>query len=100
MVTLTVQSGQRLILGTLQSRLKPPRASADPDVDAADASNADQKTMREVRPMVTIAFPEDTEQAITAEASSAELIIGKEMDLRHLADMASHRRPLSRAKGI
>jgi hypothetical protein len=46
--TFTVQPGQRLILGTLQSGLKPPRASANPVADTVDASNVKQKTMREV----------------------------------------------------
>jgi hypothetical protein len=51
--TFTVQPGQRLILGTLQSGLKPPRASANPVADTVDASNVKQKTMREVWGMGT-----------------------------------------------
>ena len=47
-LTLTIQPGQRLILGTLQSGLKPPRASANLAANTVEISNIKHRAIREI----------------------------------------------------
>jgi hypothetical protein len=54
-LTLTIQPGQRLILGTLQSGLKPPLASANLAADKVETSNIKHRAIREILGMPTLA---------------------------------------------
>jgi len=73
-----VQPGQRLMLGTRQSGLKPPRASAMPVADRVDASNVKHTTIREFQDMAMLAFKGDASRAIAIAAGSGELLFRNE----------------------
>jgi hypothetical protein len=51
-----MQPGQRLILGTLQSGLKPPLASANLAADTVETSNIKHRAIREILGMPTLAL--------------------------------------------